>query len=68
MIDSSDVFCLLLDTNTAVSFVVRDLLNDLVMIPFMQSAKVVEACYNKHPDETLKVLRNLRKAISKPLG
>lgn len=62
---STDAFNLLVDAKQFVSFVSSALLNDWVMSPFMLSAKVVEACYNKYPTETIKALESLRNMFQK---
>ena len=65
VINSTDAYCLLVDAKQFVSYVSSSILSDWVMSPFMLSAKVVEACYNKYPSETESVLKNLRNEIQK---
>jgi hypothetical protein len=67
--DVTDGFGLLFNVGANnVDFLARDLLEDLVLNPFLQSAKVIEACINVYPEDTLKALDDLRNVSRKPSG
>lgn len=42
------------------SYVVTDLINDMVLVPFYTGSKVIEMCYKMYPKETKKALEKLK--------